>query len=104
MRPEINDMKEKYLCSKYVFQTEFSFIQKRIKIEFFLKDSIVDIARFTGNNDFDYSVPSTQKALMFTRCQYALENMLDDFYKNYQSEINALHTRARVSRYASKKA
>ena len=37
MRPEINDMKEKYLCSKYVFQIEFSFIQKRIKIEFFLK-------------------------------------------------------------------
>ena len=28
----------------------------------------------------------------------------DDYYKNYQSEINALHTRARVSRYASKKA
>ena len=74
------------------------------KIEFFLKDSIVDIARFTGDNDFDYSVPSTQKALMFTRCQYALENMLDDFYKNYQSEINALHTRSRVNRYASKKA
>lgn len=74
------------------------------KIEFFIKDSIVDISRFTGDNDFDYSVPSTQKALMFTRCQYALENMLDEFYTNYQGEIIALRTRARVNRYANKKA
>ena len=38
------------------------------KIEFFIKDSIVDIARFTGDDDFDYAVPSVQKCLMiFTR-------------------------------------
>ena len=74
------------------------------KIEFFIRDSIVDIARFTGDNDFDYLAPSVQKSLMFTRCQYALEDMLDDFYKNYSSEITALHTRTRVNRYASKKA
>lgn len=74
------------------------------KLKQFIEDGVSAFATLTGESDFDYTVPSTQRELLFTRCQYALENMLDDFSKNYQSEIVSMINRAKVKRYVNEKA
>lgn len=56
----------------------------------------------TGS-DLDFSVEESQRTLLFVRVKYERANALDDFRKNYLSELNQLITRERIKRYAQKK-
>lgn len=69
------------------------------KIKQLLSDSIAWLVQNTGYRDLDYSQNTIERELMFTRVQYAMENMLDDFSKNYKSEIVAMINRAKVRKY-----
>ena len=73
------------------------------KLKQFIEDGISAFGALTGDVDYDYTVASNQRELLFTRCQYALGNMLDDFSRNYQSEIVSMINRAKVKKYASEK-
>lgn len=74
------------------------------KLEQLIEDGISAFGALTGDTDYDYTAASNQRELLFTRCQYALENMLDDFNENYQSEIVSMINRAKVKKYANEKA
>lgn len=69
------------------------------KIKQLLSDSIAWLVQSTGYRDLDYSQNTIERELMFTRVQYAMENMLDDFSANYKSEIVAMINRAKVRKY-----
>lgn len=69
------------------------------KIKQLLSDSIAWLVQITGYRDLDYSQNTIERELMFTRVQYAMENMLDDFSTNYKSEIVAMINRAKVRKY-----
>ena len=69
------------------------------KIKQLLSDSIAWLVQSTGYRDLDYSQNTIERELMFTRVQYAMENMLDDFSTNYKSEIVAMINRAKVRKY-----
>ena len=69
------------------------------KLKEFLESSIAWLVQSTGYRDLDYSQNTIERELMFTRVQYAMENMLDDFSKNYKSEIVAMINRAKVRKY-----
>lgn len=69
------------------------------KLKEFLESSIAWFVEKTGYVEFNYLQASTERELILTRVQYARENMLDDFSKNYKSEIVAMINRAKVRKY-----
>ena len=69
------------------------------KLKEFLESSIAWFVEKAGYVEFNYLQASTERELILTRVQYARENMLDDFSKNYKSEIVAMINRAKVRKY-----
>lgn len=69
------------------------------KLKEFLESSIAWFVEKTGYVEFNYLQASTERELILTRVQYARENMLDDFSKNYKYEIVAMINRAKVRKY-----
>lgn len=69
------------------------------KLKEFIESSIAWFVEKTGYVEFNYLQASTERELILTRVQYARENMLDDFSKNYKSEIVAMINRAKVRKY-----
>ena len=69
------------------------------KLKEFLESSIAWFVEKTGYVEFNYLQASTERELILTRVQYERENMLDDFSKNYKSEIVAMINRAKVRKY-----
>lgn len=49
-----------------------------------------------AGTSLDFSVEDNPRALLFDYARYARENALDEFTKNYSTELNTLHIRETV--------
>lgn len=48
----------------------------------------------------EYTVPGLAQALLYDYCRYARANALEDFQKNFQSELNTLQLMEGVAMFA----
>lgn len=55
-----------------------------------------------GGAEFDFTKEDLPRELLFTRVMYERANALDDFGKNYLSELNTLQNREAVKKFAEK--
>jgi hypothetical protein len=51
--------------------------------------------------ELDYDAEDEPRSLLFGYCRYARSNALEDFDKNYSSELLALHIKTGVAEYAA---
>ena len=67
-----------------------------------IEDGIVELADKIGISDgFDFSQPGQERKLLLAYCLYGWNNALDDFERNYASDILQARERWEVSRYGS---
>ena len=55
----------------------------------------------TGGAQFDYTVEDKPRELLFDYCRYARSGALDEFQKNYLSELLSLQIQTEVTAYNS---
>jgi hypothetical protein len=53
----------------------------------------------TGGAEFDYTVEDKPRELLFDYCRYARSGALDEFQKNYLSELLSLQIQTEVTAY-----
>ena len=56
-----------------------------------------------AGSELDFLVEEEQRELLFIRVMYERAAALDDFEKNYRSELISLRNKERVKRYVEKK-
>ena len=61
------------------------------------------INRIAGES-LDYTIEDTPRALLMAYCMYDRANALDDFEKNYLSELLDLQNQKEVERYVKERA
>lgn len=67
-----------------------------------IEDGIVELADKIGISDgFDFSQPGQERKLLLAYCLYGWNNALDDFERNYASDILQARERWEVDRYGS---
>lgn len=67
-----------------------------------IEDGIVELADKIGISDgFDFSQPGQERKLLLAYCLYGWSNALDDFERNYASDILQARERWEVDRYGS---
>ena len=67
-----------------------------------VEDGIVELADKIGISDgFDFSQPGQERKLLLAYCLYGWNNALDDFERNYASDILQARERWEVDRYGS---
>lgn len=67
-----------------------------------IEDGIVELADKIGISDgFDFSQPGQERKLLLAYCLYGWNNALDDFERNYTSDILQARERWEVDRYGS---
>ena len=74
-----------------------------LKLSGIIARGIVYINRIAGV-DFDYTIESDERQLLFDYCRYIRSGALEDFKNNFKSELISLQLREEVKAYAEESA
>lgn len=74
----------------------WSDVNTETRIRNYVEDGIIQIKKYAGNNDIDFTKAGEERELLLSYCRYANSDALEMFKENYMSELLSLNLEYRV--------